>query len=414
MLSLRTAIALIGTALVGGVIATLLFANNPANDRTSQDAPEIWFKIESRLLSDELILRGETQESVSAPVGSPTEGVVTAVNEAVLGVPLIEVSGSPVFLLHGDFPSYRDLHPGLTGPDVSQLNEALNRLGYSTDGDEYDSSTAAAVEALYRNAGYEPLIHVEPDLVDLRVQRAEEQLTSEALNIDHDTSASERDVLAAASLENPDESTKAAHDLALRDHDQIHRTINAAAQRLATLDSKIEKLAALGGVAMPVTGGVFVPVDDGHSTTVNVGDRISQGDPLLQVNASGTVVAIHASQGQLEGLRLPVAAVIEVAGQRIDTNLHDIDSNGTIMVSIGNVDVTIGEPVRATVITRSSDGPVLAIPVTALTQSGDTWTVVVRRPTGIEVVIVEIGAPIGGWVEIIGDNLVARDEVRVG
>ena len=42
------------------------------------------------------------------------------------------VSGSPVVLLYGSVPAYRDLSVGLTGADVTELNTDLVRLGYAT------------------------------------------------------------------------------------------------------------------------------------------------------------------------------------------------------------------------------------------------------------------------------------------
>ncbi|MBO1418530.1 peptidoglycan-binding protein, partial [Streptomyces sp. FH025] len=70
---------------------------------------------------------------------------------------LAEVSGQPLFALPGAVPAYRDLKPGSTGPDVSELQAALAGLGYSTGDDEtgsYGAGTASAVTAFYRKLGY--------------------------------------------------------------------------------------------------------------------------------------------------------------------------------------------------------------------------------------------------------------------
>jgi peptidoglycan hydrolase-like protein with peptidoglycan-binding domain len=48
------------------------------------------------------------------------------------GQVLYRVSGSPVVLLYGSVPAYRDLSVGLTGADVTELNTDLVRLGYAT------------------------------------------------------------------------------------------------------------------------------------------------------------------------------------------------------------------------------------------------------------------------------------------
>lgn len=83
------------------------------------------------------------------PGNAVTEGSVT-----------MEVSGRPVIAITGDLPPYRELGPDSRGPDVIQLQRALKRLGLlSRESREgvFGDSTAAAVEALYRETGYRPL-----------------------------------------------------------------------------------------------------------------------------------------------------------------------------------------------------------------------------------------------------------------
>jgi peptidoglycan hydrolase-like protein with peptidoglycan-binding domain len=70
------------------------------------------------------------------------------------GEGLYEVDGSAIPLLYGARPMWRDLAPGVApGPDVAQLNENLQALGYDTTGgqstsaDEYTWRTTAAVDA---------------------------------------------------------------------------------------------------------------------------------------------------------------------------------------------------------------------------------------------------------------------------
>jgi peptidoglycan hydrolase-like protein with peptidoglycan-binding domain len=71
------------------------------------------------------------------------------------------VSGAPVVLLYGNTPAYRDLSEGLTGPDVTELNQALLALGYAaktalgprSGWDYYSAETAYAVELLQAKLG---------------------------------------------------------------------------------------------------------------------------------------------------------------------------------------------------------------------------------------------------------------------
>jgi peptidoglycan hydrolase-like protein with peptidoglycan-binding domain len=72
---------------------------------------------------------------------------------------LATISGRPVLALQGDAPMYRDLGPGMSGSDVSQLEVALQRIGLSPGNVDgfYDAGTEAAVRALYTSTGFQPV-----------------------------------------------------------------------------------------------------------------------------------------------------------------------------------------------------------------------------------------------------------------
>jgi HlyD family secretion protein len=99
-----------------------------------------------------------------SPAGSPA-GTITwlpKVGSVVRqGQELYAVTGSPVVLLYGNVPAYRDLAEGVTGPDVTELNTGLVRLGYATAAalgprpgwDYFSGETAYAVELLQAHLG---------------------------------------------------------------------------------------------------------------------------------------------------------------------------------------------------------------------------------------------------------------------
>jgi len=67
-----------------------------------------------------------------------------------------DVSGRPVLVLPGRLPAYRTLAPGMTGPDVRQLQRGLAAAGFPV-GDVpgvFAAGTSAAVEGLYHAHGY--------------------------------------------------------------------------------------------------------------------------------------------------------------------------------------------------------------------------------------------------------------------
>lgn len=120
--------------------------------------------VERRVLASEVVARGsvtsETSLTVEAPQVPGAAPVVTAtpmrpgdqVNE---GDVIVEVAGRPMIALQGPFPLYRDLSVGMSGPDVTMLQQALSRLrlGSGWTAGTFDGPTSAAVEALYRSVG---------------------------------------------------------------------------------------------------------------------------------------------------------------------------------------------------------------------------------------------------------------------
>src|SRR6266849_1275273 len=114
-------------------------------------------------------LASQTQVAATlGDVGSYTvvnqaQGTITALSAAGQvvrqGQMLYQVNGSPVVLLYGPVPAYRDLSEGLTGPDVTELNTDLVTLGYATRSqlgpskDYFSSGTAYALEKLQARLG---------------------------------------------------------------------------------------------------------------------------------------------------------------------------------------------------------------------------------------------------------------------
>jgi peptidoglycan hydrolase-like protein with peptidoglycan-binding domain len=126
--------------------------------------------VEARVVEDTLVTRG-TVGSMSTVNAIPSEapaGVTTALITRIPvragarlapGDVVVEISGQPTFFLPGPIPSYRDLGQGDTGPDVTQLQQALRKTGshISDPPGRYGAETAAAVSALFNGHGYLPI-----------------------------------------------------------------------------------------------------------------------------------------------------------------------------------------------------------------------------------------------------------------
>ena len=123
--------------------------------------------VELRELSSAVITRGtvsfDQTTSISVEGSEFGSSIITRLTKAagddlLEGDVAIEVAGRPLFVLQGELPVFRSLTPGLDGPDVRQLEEALLRLGFDpgpVDG-IYGARTERAVEELYRLS----LIHI--------------------------------------------------------------------------------------------------------------------------------------------------------------------------------------------------------------------------------------------------------------
>ena len=165
---MAVAVVAVVSAVIGWVGGQRI--KSPAEVAAETQAPEpslISVPVESRVLSQQVVVRGTvrasdaTELTVSAATGTSlvvTRLPMAAGDPVAEGDVAIEVSGRPIIVLQGELPVFRNLIPTLDGPDVRQLEEALNRLRLdpgNVDG-VYDRSTAAAVDRLYRNAGYTP------------------------------------------------------------------------------------------------------------------------------------------------------------------------------------------------------------------------------------------------------------------
>ena len=170
------------SAVAGGLSAVVVIATgggwfaaskvkSPAQLAARTAPPEaslVTYPVEKRVLSADLIVRGTMRYSdpisiVLAPSLLRPAPVLVS-NPPVKGATISEgevaliVSGRPVFAMKGDTPAYRDLGNGTVGEDVRQLEQALERLGFSpglVDG-RFDTDTARAVAGWYTKAGYEP------------------------------------------------------------------------------------------------------------------------------------------------------------------------------------------------------------------------------------------------------------------
>lgn len=150
---------LLVAALTAGVAVTTLGVKATLDRERTPAQPTLTTTIAKQTLRHTVT---GTLETIAHDVFSvPGEGMVTrdglaAGNEIGEGGVIGYIEERPVLLLQGDIPAYRTLTPGVNGQDVTQLQNALKRLGYAIYDREgsYGDSTALALFRFLRQLGF--------------------------------------------------------------------------------------------------------------------------------------------------------------------------------------------------------------------------------------------------------------------
>ncbi|HEX5190137.1 MAG TPA: peptidoglycan-binding domain-containing protein [Streptosporangiaceae bacterium] len=165
------AVGLIAMSVVG--LATSVFIASPRDVAAQSAAPAatpITAVVRWQVLRHAITVQGivRARRPILVTAMAPFSTVVLtrmpekAGDRVKPGHVIAEIDGRPVILLRGRLPAYRNLHEGDHGPDVTQLQRGLLRLGYA----DYDArghfgeSTALALLLFYRHLGYDaPIYH---------------------------------------------------------------------------------------------------------------------------------------------------------------------------------------------------------------------------------------------------------------
>ena len=179
--------AVVAASAVGWVAGRRIQSPAEIASRTAPPTPSlITVPVELRTLTSDVVARGTVRygspQTVALPASTLKTGTSIVSIAPVKGAALNEgsvafsVSGRPVLVLQGTQPAYRDLGPGAVGEDVRQLQAGLARLGFNPGAlnGVYGSSTAGAVAAWYRAAGWAPLGPTDEQLQALRTAESEQ------------------------------------------------------------------------------------------------------------------------------------------------------------------------------------------------------------------------------------------------
>ncbi|MFJ2216543.1 peptidoglycan-binding protein [Streptomyces sp. NPDC101062] len=155
------AVAILIVLAAGGATVGVGFGGEREKESRPGDLPPATAEVTRTDLAQRETVPGTLGYGTPQPLSAGAAGTVTWLprpgDTISLGEPVLHVDGRKVPLLYGDTPLYRELKPGVEGPDVRQLEAGLSRLGYVgfTVDDEYTVNTAQALKRWQRHLGLE-------------------------------------------------------------------------------------------------------------------------------------------------------------------------------------------------------------------------------------------------------------------
>lgn len=480
----RTLLVVAGVATValaaGLVAGSLLRA--PADAAAETAAPEagaITVPVERRMLESRVVTRGDASFAGAVEVTVQisnlqvppivTGGVPEVGDEVAEGEPLLEIAGRPVIALEGDLPTYRTLRPGMSGPDVEQLEETLEELGFDpgTVDESYTAATGRAVRALYDEVGYEPPEADSQALSELdtaqqavesaenEVRNAEQALaaasegTSESQQVaaQQEVDRAERELEAAEEAGDEQRIAEAEDQLELAevrleellegpDTSAEEEALGAARSRLSEARATLEQAQVAASTPMPASEVVYVASLPRRVDAVGVerGDEVS--GPVMTVSGADMVIVANVDDADRENLSEDMTALLDLpTGEQVEAPITGIAAAEGEEATGYDVTITpeelTGEQVealraaniRVTIPVTSTEGEVLAVPLAALTAGpGGEARVEVERAAESEsepesvLVEVEVGLTADGYAEVsaVDGDLAEGDLVAVG
>lgn len=363
----------------GAAVASLgvgLFAGSrmesPA-DAAAKTAPpkasDITVPVEKRTLKSQVVTRADASyagsvdlkieagggEGASQPI---VTGRVPAVgSEIKTGQVVLEVTGRPVLALVGALPMYRSLRPGMSGPDVQQLEKLLDQLGRDpgTVDKKYTAATGRAVAELFRRAGYEPPAPDEQtkgavDAAKQTVRGAQESVNGarstlrmaekgptegEKVQAQNAVDQAKRALSAAKKTGNAAAIADAEDALRLakaqlrdllkpKDVSSERAAYNSAREALEEAQDALDEAEEAAGTPLPASEVVFVPslprrVD---KVTAKVGQAV--GDSLMSVSGATLVLTANVDAETRALLKVGMKATLGLGDEDLPATISSI------------------------------------------------------------------------------------------
>lgn len=351
--------------------------------------------VERRPLSDTFAFRASLQAGSSKKVALPQSlaGVVTRVlcstkRAPAFGAAVLEVQGRPVFVLPGRFPYYRDLRPGDRGPDVEQLQAAMASLGLPVKREYgvFGARTQRALTRFYAVRGWSPPVE---NIVSGDTAGQEPSIDGPAGG----TAAS-----ASGSASAPAPAPVQASTPALGRSRSAPVTASTPAATAV-----VARAAELWSVAGPLP--------KLRSVDIRVGMTLGSAPAQLGTYAATARLSGQMPAGRSNLIEDKTGVLVEVDGRSVPGRLaaaeEEADAPRADSLPVGvelpaEVRVSGGRSYKVIVQGAHTDGPVLAVPVTAVNGRADGSSFVARREVTGHVTDVNVRAGIEtqGWVQV--------------
>jgi peptidoglycan hydrolase-like protein with peptidoglycan-binding domain len=383
-------------------------------------ASQITVPVARKALSSKVVGRGDASFDGAVNIRVETSGIKTAPivtgkvpavgSTLTEGKALLEITGRPVIGLAGVLPMYRTLSPGSKGPDVLQLEQTLERLGYDpgTVDDEYTLDTSAAVEQLYESAGYDAPV-------------ADEQFTQAVDQAKRQVDAAKKQLRQAQSQ------LKAAKDAKAKDTSVQQGSVDDAEENLADAREAQNEAEFKAGTPLPVSEVVYVKTLPRRVDDVKVERGGTVSGVVMSASGASLVVTVKVDAETAQRLKAGMAATLDlgdsvsVAGKvrRVTKNGNQYDVVvAPNALTASQLALLRDANVRVTIPVKSTSGKVLAVPVAALSSGSDGASrVEVLRNGKVELVPVTVGLSADGFAQVTpkGDaKLSEGDQVVVG
>ncbi len=465
-----TVVALVSLAVGYAAAAQMSSPDEEAARAQPPAAGPVTAALERRALNGQVVTRGDTVFEGAVAVRIETSGldtppIVTAEPPPVgssieEGQVVMEIAGRPVIALDGALPTYRTLVPGSHGPDVAQLEAAMQRLGIDVGvaDDRYDAATSIAVAQLFERVGYEApqasaddaarvtAAHDSVVAADAQLAQAEAALRdaekrptqSEQLAADSQVNDAQRSLVAAQAGGDATEIAAAGEQvqiavarraelLAPRDTSEQTAAVASAESQLDAADAELWTSTAEATTPLPAAEVVFLPGLPRRVDTMDLVRGAVLDGPAMTVSGETVVVraTIEAADRPLVGTGM--AAVIGAGDSTIDGTIasleQDADGGATATITLTDptteqIDGIKGLNVQVTIPVAATDGEVLCAPLAALSAGpGGESRVELQHADGTtELVEVTLGLSAQGYAEISSSKkpLAPGDLVVVG